>query len=367
MNKQFSIYLDLFRFMAATLVFMSHLPRFADGWFWQFGGMGHEAVILFFVLSGFVISFVVFQKGEDLPPYTINRASRIYSIAIPALILSLALYHLTSYINPEPLESVTPFIRDTNGTLLAGLLFLNQSWFPTTIFSNLPYWSLGYEVWYYILFAVVVFTKGFVRVSLGTLTLLIMGPSIIAYLPIWLAGVACFVFTKRVNTPYWLCLMMLPVSIVGFSLSALKTVRVELTGHLSDFLGKDIYSWLLNPTEYLLSDYLLTFFTVMHIVSMFGIVQKHQLFNAPLERIIRSVSKHTFGFYLFHMPILYFFAALIPFERYPVLSVVSLWIFTPGLSLLLSIWAEKHRGQYTVFFTGVLGAINNKRGSNAPA
>ncbi len=52
MNKQFSIYLDLIRFLAASVVFLSHAPGFSGGWLWQLGGLGHEAVVIFLFYPG---------------------------------------------------------------------------------------------------------------------------------------------------------------------------------------------------------------------------------------------------------------------------------------------------------------------------
>jgi peptidoglycan/LPS O-acetylase OafA/YrhL len=94
MNKQFSIYLDLIRFTAALFVFISHVPRFSGSWLWQLTGFGHEAVVIFFVLSGFVISYVVFDKNESPQKYITNRLSRIYSVSIPAILLTVTLYYL---------------------------------------------------------------------------------------------------------------------------------------------------------------------------------------------------------------------------------------------------------------------------------
>ena len=65
MKKQFSIYLDLIRTIAAFTVAIFHFfqwPEFTAGQFLWFG-YGQEAVIVFFVLSGFVIGYVAETKG----------------------------------------------------------------------------------------------------------------------------------------------------------------------------------------------------------------------------------------------------------------------------------------------------------------
>ena len=197
LNKQFSIYLDLVRFTAAVLVFISHVPHFAGGWGWQLSGFGHEAVVIFFVLSGFVISYVVFDKNENLQKYTVSRLSRIYSVAIPALLLTLLLYYVGQAINPDAFSTLNEKLKDPMWTLASATLFINQSWIATPTFSNLPYWSLGYESLYYVFFGVFVYIKGSKKLFILLLLLVIMGPSIILYLPIWLAGVLCFKSLKK--------------------------------------------------------------------------------------------------------------------------------------------------------------------------
>ena len=49
--------------------------------------LAHTAVIVFFVLSGFVISWAAERDGTARE-YILNRASRIYSVALPALALT---------------------------------------------------------------------------------------------------------------------------------------------------------------------------------------------------------------------------------------------------------------------------------------
>jgi peptidoglycan/LPS O-acetylase OafA/YrhL len=49
------------------------------------GGLGAEAVDVFFVLSGFVIGYATDSRERTPLTYAINRLARIYSVAIPAL------------------------------------------------------------------------------------------------------------------------------------------------------------------------------------------------------------------------------------------------------------------------------------------
>ncbi|MFL5255352.1 MAG: acyltransferase family protein [Rhodopila sp.] len=88
-----STYLNLMRLVAAALVFVSHASfrQVSDKLLWQIGDFGQQAVTVFFVLSGFVIAYVTHQRETDAGTYALHRAARIYSVAIPTLLLTLML------------------------------------------------------------------------------------------------------------------------------------------------------------------------------------------------------------------------------------------------------------------------------------
>jgi peptidoglycan/LPS O-acetylase OafA/YrhL len=83
-----SVMLDLLRAVAAQMVCVGHAINF--------GGVGYtylpnDGVLLFFVLSGFLIAYTLDVKSSD-PDYTIvefgiERTSRIYTAYLPALLL----------------------------------------------------------------------------------------------------------------------------------------------------------------------------------------------------------------------------------------------------------------------------------------
>ena len=78
MNRPFSVYLDLVRFIAAFLVYLYHSnQRFLIEARLPASDYGHSSVIVFFVLSGFVIAFVTATKESELPAYAASRISRV--------------------------------------------------------------------------------------------------------------------------------------------------------------------------------------------------------------------------------------------------------------------------------------------------
>jgi peptidoglycan/LPS O-acetylase OafA/YrhL len=129
-------------------------------------GFGHQAVMVFFVLSGFLISSTVISSQisgtRSWHAYAINRSSRLYVVLIPGLLFGWvwdkvggALFASTGLYS-YPLEGFGPAIAQnqiTFGTFLGNMLFL-QTIVSPTFGSNGPLWSLANEFWYYVLFPV---------------------------------------------------------------------------------------------------------------------------------------------------------------------------------------------------------------------
>ena len=68
----FSLYLDIVRFIAAIAVFLDHISSypFTKNLFWSpLGSYGGIAVIIFFVLSGYVIAYVTSTREKTLFKY----------------------------------------------------------------------------------------------------------------------------------------------------------------------------------------------------------------------------------------------------------------------------------------------------------
>src|SRR5665647_3965432 len=98
-------YLDLARFIAALLVALSHLrgfvfvdfysidhPSLVWSAFYFATGFGHQAVMAFFVLSGFLVGGTVVSGAEaaqwSWSDYAITRMTRLWIVLHPALVLT---------------------------------------------------------------------------------------------------------------------------------------------------------------------------------------------------------------------------------------------------------------------------------------
>lgn len=206
LNREVSLYLDVCRFLAAVMVFVSHAAnrQISGGFLWQIGGFGEDAVAVFFVLSGFVIGYVTDVRETDARSYAVNRLARLYSVALPALVLTFLLDAAGAALRPEFYSPayIAYGAGDQPWRAATGLLFLNEIWNTHTVMgSNGPYWSMGFEAWYYIAFGLAVFGPARWRIPACLLALVIAGPKIAALFPLWLGGVALFHFMKRASLP----------------------------------------------------------------------------------------------------------------------------------------------------------------------
>ena len=216
-----SAHLDLIRGISALAVLLYHLRGlfFVDYPFlanktlpsivlYAVTGFGHQAVMVFFVLSGYFIGTSVMEsvgkRKWSWRTYLVSRITRLQLVLFPALVLgaiwdrigmripqAAPLYYSALY--KFYLPSVA--LRSTV-SLFRGNFFFLQSIVSPVFGSNGPLWSLSYEFWYYIVFpALFLATAAWVgirmRILYACIALLLLwfiGPQICLYFLIWLAG-----------------------------------------------------------------------------------------------------------------------------------------------------------------------------------
>jgi len=144
------VILESIRGFAAGYVALGHLVislfggRSLVSLFFQFG---KEAVIIFFLLSGFVIHFSNKHK-ESFRTYFVKRFRRIYG----PLIIVFGISVIINFINTTPPENIS--LKELIGNLLMLQDFKGAqpgTWFNCFL-GNAPLWSLSYEWWFYMLY-----------------------------------------------------------------------------------------------------------------------------------------------------------------------------------------------------------------------
>lgn len=195
MSRQVSTYLDSLRLLAALLVVIGHVDtHLALGLPRWIAGQAGEAVAVFFVLSGFFMRFVTTGRERDWRAYGAARAARMISVVPLALLFTLACDHVGWRFAPDLYAGRSFFNPHTGlGDIGSALSFTNERWFHHVVVgSNEPYWSLGFEVPFYIGYALIVFLHGRSRALALTIWTLFFGPRILIYAPLWALGVLAF-------------------------------------------------------------------------------------------------------------------------------------------------------------------------------
>jgi len=129
--------------------------------------IGHEAVMIFFVLSGYLVGGSVLRsircQSWSWRDYLIKRLVRLWIVLIPAIAITVLLdtlgIHLfggsgSVYEVGSRLEFVAPdvlAVEHSGSVILGNVFFLQTVLFPQ-VGTNIPVWSLAYEFWYYIAF-----------------------------------------------------------------------------------------------------------------------------------------------------------------------------------------------------------------------
>ena len=157
LNNSQSIFLDFLRLSAVQLVVLGHAINLYSNvkieWLQNF------AVVIFFILSGLVISYSTISKmnkrSYSFKEFFIERFSRIYVALIPCLIFILLLDWLSIYlyVGYEYYDSLN------FTTFVANVLMLQDFPFQhlfTSLGSGRPLWTLAIEWWLYMAFGFLV-------------------------------------------------------------------------------------------------------------------------------------------------------------------------------------------------------------------
>ncbi len=338
MNPSFlSNILNLLRWIAATMVVIGHLRSFLfvdyssvlhhtilTKLFYLITGFGHQAVIVFFVLSGYLVGGSVINRYKNnkidrnyVKLYLIKRFTRIYIVLIPALLIGYALdlsgiiYFSDLYNNFYHISAMNNNVLDRLDTLnLLGNIFNLQTILVSTLGSNGPLWSLANEWWYYILF-ILLFINNKMRVVAIFLLLILLFTNVqlLIYSLIWLVGASLVLIDKRVV--HWI--ISLGLFIIYLFISR------KFSGVYIDFGLAILLALFINSITFIQSNVNLLFFKINKILADFSF--SLYLFHFPffvfmisifyfngMNMLLMQPSGQSFLYYFIYICIIYMYA-----------------------------------------------------------
>jgi len=267
---------------------------------------GHQAVVIFFVLSGFVIARTIqraFDRGQwGWASYLTHRLVRLWIVLVPGLVLCLVWDRIGAALGTVPWSHFAnqtghaPLYATPDDGVIAfigNLLFVQEVLVPA-FGTDGPLWSLANEFWYYILFPlglIAVLPTSRLRTRLINTALVVvlgiwLGPTLLPLFPIWLLGAVLLIFPQ------------LPFGTsVRWLAAAAYVPIIFLCTHLYDSLRIG-------------SDYLLAGATTLFLWTLLSASRKAQPDTVKV-RFCRGLARFSYTLYVVHLPLLTLIAALI--------------------------------------------------------
>ena len=245
-GKAFYPALDLLRFAAAALVMLNHLrvnqfdsfskvaceSSVLKTAFFSATRVGLEAVVVFFVLSGFLVGGVSLARSRqgkfDIGRYALDRFTRIYVPFVPALLATIGIYLWFG-------------LSFDWGEAFINLLSL-QGILGPPFSANTSLWSLSYEVWFYIAGGAILVllspgAKGrWFSAVLVLASVYVFSVLSAAYLSVWLLGAAAY-FMRHKNKVL-LCAVGAPTAAAGLVLMQLTSASGEVDLAAFKWMGR---------------------------------------------------------------------------------------------------------------------------------
>lgn len=322
MGRWLSLYLDALRLLGAVMVLLAHwaFPRFTgtDHMWMRQHDLGGDGVVVFFVLSGLLISYTAENRRAEGPSlFAADRLSRLWSVAIPALILCYILDLFGQSAAPDMYAIVGYEGGVSWQSMLTGVTFTNELWFLSLQpGSNGPYWSLGYEAWYYAIFAGFFFAPGRWKWWLAGALALAAGPKIWLLAPSWLLGVWVWRMIdgghlKTLSRPTAIALAIAPI--ILYVMLHAQSFHWLLRDQTETLIGATAMG-MIGPSDTFAWAAILGVLTSLHILGMAALLQgKHTPETRGLfEPAIRWLAGGSFALYLVHFPVMHFAAAYLP-------------------------------------------------------
>lgn len=363
-----SVLLDALRGVAALLVCVGHWRYFLfidypqlpthRGWFflpYVICTMGHQAVIVFFVLSGYLVGGHILRALDtgqwSWRAYLIQRGTRLWIVLLPALVLGglLDLAALHFYLAPalyagNVVNHITP--TDVHSTLtwkaFLGNIFFLQTIATPVFGSNTPLWSLANEFWYYLIFPLgLLAIRGpypiAVRIAMGIACLAItwcVGSGIAMLFLVWLLGVLLAVLPVW-KTAAWMRWLALALYCPFFA----AVGRLHITGPI--------------PEDYALG--VATFALLYVLLGARGAAT-----GRWYEQPSRTMAGFSYTLYLVHTPMLMLLTALLvgesrwlPDAKHIAVALVAL-LFVIGYAYLVAKASEFRTAQVRDWFMRLL-------------
>lgn len=328
-NQGHLYWLDWVRFVAALMVVAIHARgaswvewgRLAEASqtklvavFFALTRAGTEWVLVFFVLSGFLVGGKVIERigagTFDLSSYVIDRLTRIWTPLFPALVWSA----VVAYQVGKPVSWI-----GFGGNLLGLQLSLFRCFA-----ENIPLWSLAYEIWFYFLagsVAVWVLASNQGRIVAGfalALGFVIFTKLRVVFLFAWLLGATTYWLCNRPRLP-WVAAAGVVLMAAGYLFSQLRTATVSV----------DTSSWVRYVPSSGVATLILSLGMALVLPFLTQLKPRTKV-GGSINNLGGQLAAFSYTLYLTHYPALYVWEYYLP-ERHGAIDLISVGWFLARL------------------------------------
>ena len=207
--------------------------------------------------------------------------------------------------------------------------------------TNEPYWSLSFEVWYYVFFGLIYFLPRLCKYPAVIVWALLCGPKIALYLPLWLMGYFTYRCLHCASSLRWSKRTMWMAYIGGiaiyFVLHRLFQRYVPASPMFEmqrsvPVMCSFIYSLLLGAV------------VSSNILLFAALTRDSSFWSASREKLIRWCAGATFTLYLVHQPMLIMIAAIAPgVKATPLRGIAAILIVIVAALVLAEVGERRKR------------------------
>jgi peptidoglycan/LPS O-acetylase OafA/YrhL len=345
-----SMVLDSLRILAAFTVVVFHASRdWLIGYqlaLETFSRVAHAAVMLFFVLSGYVIAFSTSSSNRGPRQYAVARLSRLYAVVIPVLLLT-ALVEV--FVGQADAALAAHYTRGASWPrYVLSALFSNEIGLLSAAPPlNTPLWSLSFEFWYYLIFGLW-FYRRFTR-QWGWLLLgagLVAGPKILLLMPVWLFGAGAYHWPQpRLSTRLAGLCSLVMVALASLAVLYLPPLPYEL-GFKPLFLASQF-----------LTDWVVGILVALAVWAL----PAGSTVNTRWVQRLRKYADLSFPLYALHYPLLVLWRVLVSWRANDVMQWGQAIAFATISSVVIGLFLDSQRKRWVRFFEWVFDAWNSRR------
>ncbi|WP_454848707.1 acyltransferase family protein [Rhizobium binxianense] len=304
--------LDSVRGIAALVVLLNHVFNFVDGSNWDSPWLrytplglfvnGRIAVIVFFVLSGFVLSASIASARQfSHGTFVVKRILRIYLPFLAALVIAAVTASLLAFPVPPWRAEASDWVHPVAGILLSHILMLGNGY--PNISLNPPMWTLIQEIRIALIFPLIYFavTRFGSRAFLATLVLSLAASKLemITGIPFDDKVPATAVGSIALNIYYSMFFALGSLLYMRRQEIAAVAQRFDCRVAIVFALALLLVPRCLPDISFILGDIFYGVVAATVIVVSFSFGQNIPVLNTPLARFLGKIS---FSLYLIHVP-----------------------------------------------------------------